>query len=142
MGKYKLYDCERDTALELELTASQFDELKRFIKALKSPPAMDYKIILEQYNSICRSLPPATRLTDKRKRAISRLIKDGYDLAELFRAAAQSPFLSGANKQSWHASLDWLLIPSNALKVIEGNYSDHTALPPPPMSGNPFDEYG
>ena len=142
MGKYKLYDCERDTTLELELTASQFDELKRFIKALKSPPTMDYKVILEQYNSICRSLPPATRLTDKRKRAISRLIKDGYDLPELFRAAAQSPFLSGANKQGWHASLDWLLIPSNALKVIEGNYSDHTAPLSAPMSGNPFEEYG
>ena len=138
MGKYKLYDCERDTTLELELTASQFDELKRFIKALKSPPTMEYKVILEQYNSICRSLPPATRLTDKRKRAISRLIKDGYDLSELFRTAAQSPFLSGANKQGWHASLDWLLIPSNALKVIEGDYSGHTA----PMSGNPFEEYG
>lgn len=124
MGKFKLHDLEHDTVLDLELTAEELGELKRFLKELKTPAdAADYKVILEKYNSVCKNLPPATRLTDKRKRAISKLIKDGYDLNELFRKAAQSRFLGGDNKQKWHASLDWLLIPSNALKVIEGNYS-------------------
>lgn len=124
MGKFKLHDLEHDTVLDLELTAEELGELKRFLKDLKTPAGVaDYKVILEKYNSVCKNLPPATRLTDKRKRAISRLLKDGYDLDELFRRAAQSRFLGGDNKQKWHASLDWLLIPSNALKVIEGNYS-------------------
>lgn len=124
MGKFKLHDLEHDMVMELELTDAQFGELKRFLKDLKKPAdAADYKVILEKYNSVCKNLPPATRLTDKRKRAISRLLKEGYDLDELFRRAAQSRFLGGDNKQKWHASLDWLLIPSNALKVIEGNYS-------------------
>lgn len=124
MGKFKLHDLERDTVLDLELTDTQFRELKRFLKDLKKPSeAADYKAILEKYNAICKNLPPATRLTEKRKRAISRLIKEGYDLDELFRKAAQSRFLGGENKQKWHASLDWLLIPENAVKVIEGNYS-------------------
>lgn len=124
MGKFKLHNLEHDTVLELELTDAQFGELKRFLKDLKTPAgAADYKVILEKYNSVCKNLPPATRLTDKRKRAISRLLKEGYDLDELFQKAAQSLFLGGDNKQKWHASLDWLLIPSNALKVIEGNYS-------------------
>lgn len=143
MGKYKLHDLEHDTVLDLELTADEFGELKRFLKELKKPAvAADHRAILEKYNAVCKNLPPATRLTEKRKRAISRLLKDGYDLDELFRKAAQSRFLGGDNKQKWHASLDWLLIPSNALKVIEGNYSPITAAPSAPISGNPFDEYG
>lgn len=124
MGKFKLHDLEHDTVLDLELTAEELGELKRFLKELKKPSeSTDCKLILEKYNAICKNLPPATRLTEKRKRAISRLLKEGYDLDELFRKAAQSRFLGGDNKQKWHASLDWLLIPSNALKVIEGNYS-------------------
>lgn len=124
MGKFRLHDLERNTVLDLELTDVQFSELKKFLKELKKPSeSTDYRAILEKYNTICKNLPPATRLTEKRKRAISRLLKEGYDLDELFRKAAQSRFLGGENKQKWHASLDWLLIPENALKVIEGNYS-------------------
>lgn len=127
MGKYELRDLEHDTVLELELTDDQFVELKRFLKDLKTPREhIDYKRILERFNGVCKNLPPATRLTDKRKRAITRLIKDGYDIDELFRKAAQSRFLGGDNARKWHASLDWLLIPSNAVKVIEGNYSPIT----------------
>lgn len=143
MGKFKLHDLEHDTVLDLELTAEEFGELKRFLRELKKPSeSTDCKLILEKYNAVCKNLPPATRLTEKRKRAISKLIKDGYDLDELFRKAAQSRFLGGDNKQKWHASLDWLLIPSNALKVIEGNYSPITAAQSAPITGNPFDEYG
>lgn len=130
MGKFRLHDLERNTVLDLELTDAQTAELKRFLKDLKSPSeAANYKAVLEKYNAVCKNLPPATRLTEKRKRAISRLLKDGYDLDELFRKAAQSRFLGGENKQKWHASLDWLLIPENALKVIEGNYSPISAAP-------------
>lgn len=143
MSKYELHDLDRDTVLELELTDGQFRELKRFLKELKMPrEGIDFKLILERYNSVCKNLPPATRLTEKRKQGISKLIKDGYDLDELFRKAAQSSFLGGDNAQKWHASLDWLLIPNNALKVIEGNYSPIVPTPSAPMTGNPFDEYG
>ena len=69
-------------------------------------------------------------------------VKEGYDFDELFQKAAQSRFLGGDNGRKWHASLDWLLIPSNAIKVIEGNYSPIAAAPSAPISGNPFDEYG
>lgn len=143
MGKFKLHDLERDTVMELELTDAQFGELRRFLKELKAPSeSTDCKLIMEKYNAVCKKLPPATRLTDKRKRAILKLLKDGYDIDELFRKAAQSRFLGGDNARKWHASLDWLLIPSNALKVIEGNYSPISAVPSAPITGNPFEEYG
>ena len=127
-----IYDHELDRTAELELTASQYDELKAFLRGLKKPPELDYKQVLERYNALCRSLPPATRLTDKRRRAIARLVKDKVNLDELFRKAAESAFLCGENAQKWRASLDWLLIPSNAVKVIEGNYA-----PAPDTRGAP-----
>lgn len=143
MGKYKLYDFERDKTLEFDLTPSQFEELKSFLRALKSPPQMDYKLVLERFNATCRNLPPATRLTDKRKRAIARLQKEQINLNELFTKAAESAFLGGKNSQKWRASLDWLLIPSNAVKVLEGNYAPPSpAAVAAPMTGNPFEEYG
>ena len=142
MSKYKLYDIERDNVMELELTPSQFEELKGFLKALKNSPEMDYKLVLERFNATCKNLPPATRLTDKRRRAIAKLIKEKFDLDELFRKASESAFLGGKNSQKWRASLDWLLIPSNAVKVIEGNYAPPSAAAAAPMTGNPFEEYG
>lgn len=142
MSKYKLYDIERDRTLEFDLTPSQFEELKSFLKGLKNPPEMDYRLVLERFNTTCRNLPPATRLTDKRRRAIAKLIKDKFDLDELFRKASESAFLGGKNSQKWRASLDWLLIPSNAVKVIEGNYAPPSATAAAPMTGNPFEEYG
>ena len=142
MGKYKLYDLDRDRTLEFELTPSQFEELKGFLKGLKKPPELDYKLVLERFNATCRNLPPATRLTDKRRRAIAKLVKEKFDLEELFRKAAESAFLGGANSQKWRASFDWLMIPSNAVKVIEGNYAPPSAAAAAPMVGNPFDEYG
>lgn len=142
MGKYKLYDFEHDKAYEFDLTPSQFGELKGFLRALKKPPQMDYKLVLEHFNATCRNLPPATRLTDKRKRAIARLQKEQINLDELFAKAAESTFLGGKNLQKWRASLDWLLIPSNAVKVLEGNYAPLLPIAAiAPMTGNPFEEY-
>lgn len=137
MGRYKLYDIDRDRTLELVLTPSQEADLKRFLNDLKNPADTDYKQVLELYNSICKRLPPATRLTEKRRRAVAKAIKEGYDLNALFRKTAASRFLNGENKQGWRASFDWLIIPSNALKVMEGHYD--TPQAPQPLCPSSFE---
>ena len=59
MSKYRLQDLEQGTALDLELTAQEFGELKRFLKELKKPREnIDFKLILERYNSVCKNLRP------------------------------------------------------------------------------------
>lgn len=68
-----IYDHELDRTTELELTASQYDELKAFLRGLKKPPELDYKQVLERYNALCRSLPPATRITDLADAELLRL---------------------------------------------------------------------
>ncbi len=127
MGKYELRDLEHDTVLDLELTDDQFVELKRFLKDLKKLPAnIDYRFIVDQYNSICKNLLPIHNLTLKRKRIIAQCIKAGFDPIEVFQKAAQSSFLGGKNKEQWHATFDWILEPEHALKIVEGNYSPIT----------------
>ena len=80
--KFKLYDYENDRSTDIELTPSQWKELQAFLKELKNPPTHDYKAVLDCFNRICSKLPPATRLTDKRRRAIVKAQKDGYDLEQ------------------------------------------------------------
>lgn len=127
MGKYELRDLEHDTVLDLELTDDQFVELKRFLKDLKKLPAnIDYRFIVEQYNSICKNLLPIQKLTSDRKKVIARCIKAGFDPIEIFKKTAQSTFLNGRNKEQWHATFDWILEPKHALKILEGNYSPIT----------------
>lgn len=142
--KIKIIDCDKDRTAELELTQSQWRELQAFLRELRNPPAQDYKSVLDCFNEICTGLPPVSRLTDKRRRAIAKAQKDGYDLEQVFRTAAQSSFLRGRNDRRWRASFDWIMQPGNLIKVAEGQYSDSVPAPVPeaPMSGNPFDEYG
>lgn len=141
--KIRIYDTEHDHATEYELTPSQFAELKAFLKELKNPPSINYRAVIDSYNRICSSMPPATKLTDKRRRAIARALKDGYDMDDVFRTAAASPFLCGKNERKWKASFDWILQPDNLIKVAEGHFTPtQTSAPAAPMSGNPFSEYG
>lgn len=144
MGKFRLTDIDNDRTAEFELTQVQFAELKRLLKDFKNAPQNDYKGIVTTFNTTCRSLPPVTRITEKRRRGIAKLLKEGIDVGELFSKTAASPFLNGKNGMKWHATFDWLIIPSNAVKVIEGNYEPirNEMQPQPPMSGNPFDDYG
>lgn len=116
--KFKIYDYENDRSVDIELTASQWKELQTFLKELKNPPAQDYKAVLDCFNRICTGLPPATRLTDKRKRAIIKAQKDGYNLEQVFRTAAQSSFLRGRNDRKWRAKRARITAVTAAVRVM------------------------
>lgn len=47
-------------------------------------------------------------------------------LMEMVRKAARSNFLNGRNKRGWKATFDWLILPTNFIKVIEGTYDNDT----------------
>ncbi len=88
-----------------------------------------YKTVAELYNGICISLPKVKSVTPKRKEAIIKLIRLGYtieDMKTIFINAENSSFLKGENKNNWSANFDWLIKEENAVKVIEGNYTNKT----------------
>jgi len=84
---------------------------------------IDYDQILEDFHFYCKSLPRVKVLNLKRKASIKARVKEfGYEsLEDVFALAEASNFLSG-RESYWKASFDWLINPTNFLKVLEGNY--------------------
>ena len=100
------------------LTASQNDEIGR--------KKVDYQQIVELYNTICKSFPRCTTLSDKRRKAISARLKTYSvdDVKRCFEKAEESNFLKGGNNRNWSANFDWLMCDSNMAKVLDGNYDN------------------
>jgi hypothetical protein len=88
-----------------------------------------YTAIMDAYNTTCISLTAIKTMNDKRKQAVKvRFLREFHgDMGEVqafFRKVAASDFLCGRNERSWTANFDWLMKPSNAVKVLEGNYDN------------------
>ena len=86
----------------------------------------NYKAVVDSYNSLCKSFPKVTKLSERRRKAIRARLKE-YSLAELekaFALAEESEFLKGANNRNWMASFDWIISDSNLPKVLEGKYAN------------------
>ena len=78
------------------------------------------------FNTICISLPQVRVLTKKReghiKTLLSTLEELGLTPIDYLKKVENSDFLSGRSGK-WRATFDWIIAPSNAVKIIEGNYS-------------------
>ena len=78
------------------------------------------------YNAICVPLPEVMFLTKARvahiKTLLSTLEKAGLTTIDYLKKVESSDFLSGRSGK-WRATFDWIIQPSNAVKIIEGNYS-------------------
>lgn len=93
----------------------------------ESQKKCNYSEIIALFNQICVSFPKVRELTDKRRKAIKSIqsvVEKHGGFQKLFELAEQSNFLSGRNGQWNGCGFDWLLKPSNAIKVFEGNYND------------------
>ena len=76
---------------------------------------------------------PTAHLTDERQRRIHTLFPLYFesDLAQwkqFCERVSCSPFLMGQGPRKWRASLDWILIEENLIKVLEGNFDDGILL--------------
>lgn len=85
--------------------------------------------VINQFNSICASLNKVSGMTEPRRKAVqSALNAVGQEkLAELFRKAEASDFLTKRNSTGWKAGFDWLMKPENYTKVLEGNYDNRNS---------------
>ena len=85
--------------------------------------------VVSQFNSICASLNKVSGMTEPRRKAVqSALNAVGQEkLAELFRKAEASDFLTKRNSTGWKAGFDWLMKPENYTKVLEGNYDNRNS---------------
>jgi len=98
--------------------------------SIKNTYTQDCENVLNQFKTICVSLPKPRGLTEPRKKAIKSRLKEYSmeDIIEVFNLTEKSDFLTGRNS-SWKANFDWLLLPKNFIKVLEGNYANKQNKP-------------
>lgn len=103
-----------------------------------------YQEIINMYHEICVSLPTVRAVSDSRRKMIrSRYNQYGIDeIRTVFEKAEASDFLTGRSDKSWNGcGFDWLLKPSNFLKVLEGNYDNKGGGNNAVDTGNPQSAY-
>lgn len=128
-NRYSNVTCNGEIEKEKEInvftnvnTSPCFEERNKD-KKVEKPKCYE---VLVAYNSICKSLPSARTLSDKRMRAIkARLNTYSFDdIKSIFQKAEDSDFLKGKNNRNWQADFDWLLCDGNAAKVFDGKYDN------------------
>lgn len=93
-----------------------------------------YTQVKEKFCEICISLPKIISIDKSRKATVKARLKEYSfdDIITVFQKAEKSDFLTGkvSNQGSrpFKASFDWLMKPSNFIKVLEGNYDNRTGL--------------
>lgn len=93
----------------------------------EKPTAEDRsKDLIEQYHTVCKSLPKVRTVTDSRKSHCRALLAtfSAEEIAEGFRKAEASEFLRTGNGTWNGANFDWLINKNNFAKVLEGNYDN------------------
>lgn len=108
-------------------------ELGEAILKKRRTDKVDHAAIIDSYNAICGGrLPKVTKLTDKRKRSIKNCLAQGFtvnDLSRAFKAAVNTPFLTGKNDRCWTANFDFIIKPDNIVKILEGAYGGAAPAP-------------
>lgn len=80
-----------------------------------------YQELLDTYNSTCTKLSKASRVTDKRKAAINKFLKEftKEEFKTICENVNKSDFYTGKNDRNWKADFDFLLRPDKAVKLLE-----------------------
>lgn len=89
---------------------------------------IDYNLIKDSFNKTCTTLPQVKTLTTARKKTINTIIKNEkeFNFDSFFKIVNESDFLSGKSGKWNGCSFDWILKPSNRIKILEGNYNNKT----------------
>ena len=94
---------------------------------------------LNIYNEECTNLPKCLKITEKRKVAINKCLKEkiGEEVfKEICIKANQSNFLIGENDRNWKADFDFVTRTEKAMQILEGKYENRQ------KSNNVFYEIG
>lgn len=90
---------------------------------------LDVKNTLIKWNGFAseHSLPKIKDISGTRRRHLLARIKskkDPFIIEEILEIIKRCPFLLGKTKAEFRLFFDWIILPSNFQKIIEGNYID------------------
>ena len=128
---------ETETEVETE-TETQLPKTRKRVIVRPACPADE---LMDLYHDVCPTLPRVMMLNDTRRRHLVsrwREVAEADDLKtklegldifrDFFGRVTKSDFLCGRTQNRggriWKASFDWLILPTNFLKVCEGQYDN------------------
>ena len=83
---------------------------------------VECKTVMDLWNTKCGGqLSQITKITPSRARCIKAATKEKVSFFDLFNKVLESDFLMG-REVKWKASFDWVIKPSNRIKIMEGTY--------------------
>lgn len=124
---------EQITAFSVNLALEQLKQRNELFGAKEKISATPKKItqnisfeeVLEIFNIACTALPKVTKLTIERENAIYKILESYtiQDIGNVFKIVSESDYLCGKTV-SWKADFDWIFIPKNFIKILEGKYKN------------------
>ncbi len=104
-------------------TASRMEDENRIV--------IDYGFIVENYHALCQKMNKVIVINDLRKGFMNaRVGEHGMDkVISVLRMAGESEFLNGKNDKAWKADFEWIMRPTNFIKIMEGKYNNHYVQP-------------
>lgn len=123
---------ERDNIISSsneDVSTLQVDpEAKTMIEKVKSKSIIDFERLAAFWNTTMadKGIKQISKMTDKRKSAVAARGREyGKDaIVRAIKKAAESKFLNGDNDRAWIATFDWMFLPKNFPKVLEGNFDN------------------
>lgn len=108
-------------------------------------PKEEYSVndFVNDYNSICKSLPKCRTLTDKRKKKVKYLLNKftKEQILQVFNKLEASDFCKGINNRGWKADFGFILSEDKFVSALEGKY-DNKGMQVSMQKDDVFSEYG
>lgn len=123
--KYQITEQQIEQQVNSNRTASEQQvNTNKNIKNIKNE--IIYNNIVKIFNEKCCNLSKIKKLTDKRKKAIDKFLKEytQEQFEEICIKANESDFLIGKNDRGWKADLDFILRTDKAISILEGKYDN------------------
>jgi hypothetical protein len=92
---------------------------------------VDYEFVVENYHSLYPKLNKVQVISDTRKGFMNARVGEyGMDkVISVLRMAGESEFLNGKNDKVWKADFEWIMRPTNFIKIMEGKYKTNQMIP-------------
>ena len=123
--KYQITEQQIEQQVNSNRTASEQQvNTNKNIKNIKNE--IIYNNIVKIFNEKCFNLSKIKKVTDKRKKAIDKFLKEytQEQFEEICIKANESNFLTGKNERGWKADFDFLLRTDKATSILEGKYDN------------------
>lgn len=114
---------EKEKEIDIELKKEIELDLKKDKKKTKENEEVEE--IKNIYNQYCTNLSEVQKITDKRKIAIKKFLKEYSidDFRNICIKANNTDFLIGKNDRKWKADFDFLLKVDKATAILENKYT-------------------